>query len=251
MKLVVSLHDVSPLTRDVFAAMLDELRGIGVGRCSLLVVPNHHHRGHFHMDARFCRWLERLAAEGHELVIHGYYHQRSRRAGENLRQRLMTRVYTADEGEFYDLPKAEAAALLARAREEFARLDAPAPEGFIAPAWLLGTGAAEAVREAGFRYTTRLGSLEDFAANATVASQSLVYSCRNAWRRAVSLAWNASLARRLRENSLLRLSLHAPDYRRPRIWRQALRLAREAMQTREVVTYADFVSKQPLAAPGR
>ena len=41
---VVSMHDVSPLTQDVFAAMLDDLRSLGLTKCSLLVIPDHHHR---------------------------------------------------------------------------------------------------------------------------------------------------------------------------------------------------------------
>ena len=58
--------------------MLAELARVGVARTSLLVIPDHHHRGHMLADAGFCRWLEGLAAQGHELVIHGYYHQRAR-----------------------------------------------------------------------------------------------------------------------------------------------------------------------------
>ncbi len=81
--LVVSLHDVSPLTRDVFTAMLKELAGVGVTKTSLLVIPDHHHRGHMLDDAGFCRWLEGLAKAGHEVVIHGYYHQRPTALGRN------------------------------------------------------------------------------------------------------------------------------------------------------------------------
>jgi predicted deacetylase len=239
--LVVSLHDVSPLTRGAFSAMLDELAALGVARCSLLVIPDHHARGKMLADAGFCRWLEALAAAGHELVIHGYCHQRAARARETARQRYMTRVYTLGEGEFYDLPKAEAAALLALAQAEFRQLDAPAPTGFIAPAWLLGAGAAEAVREAGFRYTAYLRGVEDCRTGEFIGSQSLVYSCRNAWRRAASLAWNAALARRLRAASLLRLSLHPPDYQHAAIWRQVRRILGQVLAGRSLSTYDAFV----------
>ena len=161
--LVVSLHDVSPQTREVFTAMLGELEAWGVERTSLLVIPDHHHRGHILADAAFCHWLESLAARGHEVVVHGYYHQRDPRVGETWKERFITRTYTRGEGEFYDLPKPEAAARLARALEDFRQLDIPAPRGFIAPAWLLANAAADAVREAGFRYTTYLTGVRDFA----------------------------------------------------------------------------------------
>ncbi|MBV9656826.1 MAG: polysaccharide deacetylase family protein [Verrucomicrobia bacterium] len=244
--LVVSLHDVSPHTWPACAAMLADLAKIGVARTSLLVVPNHHGRGHFLADPMFCRELEKLAANGHEIVVHGYEHRRARRADESARTRWITQIYTADEGEFFDLEEAAAAAVLKRAKEDFAQLDLPAPPvGFIAPAWLLGEAAGRAVRAAGFRYTTRLGSVETYLPNdglKVTHSQSLVWSPRNAWRRQVSLWWNASLARRLRANALLRVGLHPPDFRFPAIWRQARALIGDALREgRAVRTYAEFI----------
>ena len=247
--LVVSMHDVSPLTRDVFTSMLRELAEVGVKRASLLVIPNHHRRGHMLEDAGFCRWLESLAKDGHELVVHGYYHQRAPRDNETARQRWMNNIYTQGEGEFYDLSEEEAATLLARAKEDFAKLDAPTPTGFIAPAWLLSNAAARAVEAAKFEYTTYLTTLRCTATNSDLRSQSLVYSCRNLWRRVCSLFWNATLRRRLRTNPLLRLGLHPPDYHHPNIWRQILRFAREEVARREVTTYGAFVERQFSVAP--
>ena len=248
--MVVSLHDVSPLTRPVFTAMLAELASLGVARTSLLVIPDHHHRGHMLADAGFCHWLEGLAAQGHELVVHGYYHQRLARAGETWWQRGMTQIYTRGEGEFYDLPNKEASERLAQARTDFQRLDAPAPVGFIAPAWLLGDEAAEAVRAAGFQYTTTLTGIRDFrtAGDAGfIPARSLVYSCRNRWRRVASLLWNAGVARRLRGQPLLRLSLHPPDYQYANIWRQVRRLVSEVRSDRDITTYeAHLASAAPV-----
>ncbi len=240
----MSLHDVSPLTRPVFEPMLAELTALGVGRCSLLVIPDHHHRGHMLADAGFCRWLETLARQGHEIVAHGYYHQRAERPAETWRQRVITRVYTQGEGEFYDLPKEEAAGLLARAKDDFGKLDAPPPVGFIAPAWLLSLPAREAVREAGFRYTTFLTGVETFAADGGgfIPARSLVYSPRNLWRRVCSLAYNAGLARRLEDAPLMRLGLHPPDYQHANLWRQIQRIAARAVSVRRVETYERYVS---------
>ena len=243
---VVSLHDVSPLTRDVFTAMLKELAEVGVTKTSLLVIPNHHHRAHMLDDAGFCHWLEGLAKAGHEVVIHGYYHQRSQRVDETVRQRWVTGVYTMGEGEFYDLSYDEAASLLARAKEDFAKLDVPPPVGFIAPAWLLGSAAMSAVERARFAYTTYLTGMYSISWMAYdsrqnfLRSQSLVYSCRNAWRRTCSLLWNASLRRRLRTSRLLRLGLHPPDLQHAGIWRQIRRAVREEVDHREAMTYEEF-----------
>ena len=130
--MVVSVHDVSPSTRDACDRLLQALASWGVARTSLLVVPNHHHRGHFLDDPIFCGWLAERARAGHELVVHGYFHQRAETGAEGMRDRLMTQIYTANEGEFYDLPGPEAAVLLSRAQADFARFrELYAPE--IAP----------------------------------------------------------------------------------------------------------------------
>ena len=247
--LIVSIHDVSPHTWAACAAMLADLHALGVERTSLLVVPDHHGRGHFLRDAEFCRQLEKLAAGGHEVVVHGYFHRRERGGFESARTRWVTQVYTAAEGEFFDLSERAAAERLSRARADFSRLALPAPPvGFIAPAWLLGDEAGRAVRNAGFRYTTRLGSVEEFLPDGglrVTRSQSLVWSCRNAWRRQVSLLWNAALARRLRAKPLLRVGLHPPDFQHAAIWQQVRRLIRHGLRDhRRAVTYAEFVTEK-------
>ena len=243
--LVVSLHDVSPLTRPIFEPMIVELRELGVGRCSLLVIPDHHRRGHMLADAGFCRWLETLARQGHEIVAHGYCHQRALRPVDTWRQRWMTQVYTTGEGEFYDLSRDEAAELLGRARADFAKLDAPEPMGFIAPAWLLSDPARAAVREAGFRYTTFLTGVETFGVGGRfIPARSLVYSPRNRWRRVCSLVWNAGLARWLEDVPLMRLGLHPPDYQHVNLWRQVRQIIAAALTRRCAETYAELVSSE-------
>ena len=81
-----------------------------------------------------------LVAAGHEAVLHGYFHHRERRPGESAGTRFFTRLYTADEGEFFDIAFGDARALLARGRDELAQCAGVPPAGFIAPAWLLSAG---------------------------------------------------------------------------------------------------------------
>ncbi len=234
--LVVSLHDVSPHTHAACAEILERLAALGVARTSLLVIPDHHHRGPMLADAGFCAWLQAQAAAGHEVVIHGYYHQRERRAAESARDKFTTRLYTADEGEFYDLDRATAAALVGQARGEFAQLGLATP-GFIAPAWLLSAEAAEALRALGIAYTTRLGSVLDLQRNVTHRSPSLVWSVRSGWRRWTSLRWNAFLFQRLTTAPLLRISIHPVDLQHATVWRQIGELVTRALADREPLTY--------------
>ena len=242
--MVVSIHDVSPLTRIPVGEMLEDLAGAGVAVTSLLVIPEHHRRERARIgeDSLFGGWLRELAASGHEAVLHGYHHLRPRRPGEGLLTRLITRSYTAGEGEFHDLSHAEAADLLRRGREAL-RSCGLEPSGFIAPAWLLGNDAERAVREEGFDYTTRIGSVIDFRENTAFAARSMVYSVRASWRRGASLIWNELLFRALeaRRAPLLRIGLHPPDWRHRAIRRHALESVRRAVAGRRVTTYRDWL----------
>ena len=238
--LAVSVHDVSPLTRDAVAVMLRDLAEAGVGVTSLLVVPDHHHRADIDQDPAFLDWLRGMEAQGHEIVLHGFYHRREASGGGGFARKIVTEHYTAGEGEFYDLDYEAARDRMEDGREKLTGAGLEVV-GFIAPAWLLGDEAEQAARSLGFAYTTRLGGVLDLRSGDYTASQSLVYSVRSAWRRSVSLWWNAWLASRLRKNPLARLGLHPPDWRHAKIRAQALRLAREAAADRKVIRYRDWV----------
>lgn len=237
--LAVSIHDVSPWTQAPVEAMLADLLSAGVGVASLLVVPDHHHRGSVVANPDFLDWLRALQSAGHEIVLHGFYHRREPRGGGVLKH-LVTEHYTAGEGEFYDLGYADARERMEDGREMLTGAGLEVP-GFIAPAWLLGEEAGQAARNLGFAYTTRLGGVLDLRSGEWTQSQSLVYSVRNLWRRQVSLAWNAFLASRLKKKPLMRLGLHPPDWEHVQIRAQALRLAREAATDRTVIRYRDWV----------
>ncbi len=241
-QLIVSLHDVAPPTRGACEKMLADLARHGVPVCSLLVVPDYHHSGSATADEKFARWLRGLEADGHEIVIHGYFHERARQTQESLRTQLITRSYTSGEGEFYDLDYAEALRRITRAREEFSAAGLR-PHGFIAPAWLLSEEGERAAADAEMEYTTRLTGIVDLRRRRTFPARSLVYSTRSGWRRTTSLAWNGALARLQATNSLVRLGVHPPDISHPEIWAQIVRLVGAFTKTRTATTYRDWMNE--------
>ena len=143
--LVVSIHDVAPSSRELVDKMITAVGHRGVRVCSLLVVPDYHHQGLFTKDREFVSWLRDLELDGHEVVVHGYFHERPRRPEESLRDKFLTRFYTQHEGEFYDLDYDEALRRITTARDEF-RAHGLKPRGFVAPAWLLSVEAERAAR---------------------------------------------------------------------------------------------------------
>lgn len=241
--LVVSIHDVSPLTRETVAALLADLQTLGLKKTSLLVIPDHHRRGNITADRPFREWLPDQVAGGHEAVLHGYFHRRERRRKESAFTRAATRFYTADEGEFFDIALEPAREALRRGREELAECAGGLPAGFIAPAWLLSPAGEMAAREMGFSYTARLRSVTQLQEHRSWDSQSLCWSVRSGWRRQVSLVWNARLFRALRATPLLRISLHPPDFAHPAVWAQVRGLISRALAERPAMTYAEWVTR--------
>jgi predicted deacetylase len=116
-----------------------------------------------------------------------------------------------------------------------------APTGFIAPAWLLSEPGEEALRDLGLAYTTRLGGVWELQRRQIHRSQSLCWSVRAAWRRMLSLAWNAYLFSRLEHTPLLRIAVHPVDIDHPRIWWQIKRMIAVGMKTRMAETYESWV----------
>ena len=241
--LVVSIHDVAPATHSVVSQIISELAQKGIHHCSLLVVPNYHHQGASMQDREFVSWLRHLEAGGHEIVIHGYFHERTKAARESVADKLVTRLYTQGEGEFYDLSYDEAFRRITTARDEFLAAGLK-PRGFVAPAWLLSNEGLRAARDAEMEYTTHLRNVVDLRSDEIFPARSLVYSVRNGWRRATSLAWNAALGRALNDRPLMRLSIHPPDYSHPAIWRQIVDLASAMAPVRTPITYQDWIADQ-------
>jgi predicted deacetylase len=157
----------------------------------------------------------------------------------------MTRFYTQNEGEFYDLSYEEALRRITTARDQFRALGLN-PRGFIAPAWLLGNEAEQAVRDAQLEYTTRLRSVCDLRSQSIFPARTLVYSVHNYWRRTLSRSWNATLFRLMRTKPLLRISIHPPDYSQPTIWKQILGFIAATKSARTAMTYQDWIAEQRL-----
>ena len=214
----VVLHDVAATTLAacdrVIAAVHD---AVGPVPLTHLVVPRHHGAPTTEV---FHAWLDGRVAAGDELALHGWTHRDDGAADAgNAVDRLRRTHYTRGEGEFWSLDAASARERIGRGLGWFDAHGWPV-EGFVAPAWLLGDGARAALAEPGvatrFTYTSTLGAIEPLPAAgpglpASIRAQSVVYSTSRAWRRALSLAWNAGVARAERANALLRIELHPHD----------------------------------------
>ena len=233
--LVVSIHDVSPATWKKVRMILDQLESIGIKNRSLLLVPNF--QGNAPIDQaepEFQSWLEQVQ-KADEICLHGYTHQAEEIRG-SVFSRIIATFYTNREGEFYQLTREAMKERLQQGLEHFKNAGLH-PTGFVAPAWLLGPAAETLLKEAGFLYTTRLGSMELFKPGQKIKAPTLCYSVRSGWRRILSRLWNPFLFQWSKEVPLLRVAIHPVDIDHPEVFQQILDLLKKATRTRQVVTY--------------
>jgi predicted deacetylase len=242
--LIVSLHDVSPHSWSACQEIVARLAALGIPRVSLLVIPDHHHRGHWLEDPEFVSWLRDLESSGHEAVLHGYYHLRPQQKADRGLARWITGTYTAGEGEFFDLNTATALDRCTRGRAEFLEAGL-ACQGFIAPAWLLGPEARQVLLDLQFRYTVHLADVTALhPVTIRYPVRTLCWSTRAWWRRECSLAWNAFLYSRTTTAETLRISIHPPDLQYLEIWTQIERLCAAATATRTAETYLSWIESR-------
>ncbi|MEO0454628.1 MAG: polysaccharide deacetylase family protein [Verrucomicrobiota bacterium] len=236
-RLIISLHDVHPGTREQVIRQVDALNAVGADRFSLLVVPKFHHEKLISEDPLLLDWLTKRHAQGDDLVLHGYYHDRQ---GRELGNIFWTKLYTNGEAECLDLSDGEI-----RHRIEMGRRIWDDHEwkmvGFIPPAWLMPESQYALLRREELLYTNRLRDVTLLLKNRVIRSQSLCYSTRSGWRREISPLWNQWLFTRLRGQSVIRLSLHPPDFEFELIRQQIIELVELALADGyEPVTYAQY-----------
>lgn len=203
----VSIHDVSPRWRTEVETALGWCHEVGV-KPGLLVVPDFHHRHALLDDAAYCARLRALAAEGHEVFLHGYYHRSP--AGRGVGHFLAQRVASAGEAEFAAYDRAEGEALLDKGLEVLRAASLPV-EGFVPPAWARRPWLMGALASRGLDYT------EDqlFAYRPVRGSRALRpainYASRTWGRRVTSVAY-ARLARGWHGLGLgVRVAIHPAD----------------------------------------
>lgn len=234
--LLASIHDVSPRFESEVDALVDLLGGHVGNRIAMLVVPNHWGDAPILRGSPFATRLRSWADAGFEMFLHGFYHRdesRHQRASDQLRARLMT----AGEGEFLGLSKEEAGERLADGKRLLEDLIGRAATGFVAPAWLYGRGALEALVEA------RIPIAEDHMRVWSPATGELLargpvitWASRSRTRLASSLA--AACALRRAPLRTLRLGVHPPDIRHSSVVQSIEKTLQIASRRRVAAAYS-------------
>jgi predicted deacetylase len=147
--LLASIHDVGPgFEREVdqLARLLTDT--LGCCRFAMLVVPDYWGGHRIRSGTPFAGRLRAWSESGIEMFVHGWYHKdtATHRGASGLKARYMT----AGEGEFLGLSYSEAARRMEDGRALVEDIIGRRTSGFVAPAWLYGPGAMDALRDSAF-----------------------------------------------------------------------------------------------------
>jgi predicted deacetylase len=238
--LLVSLHDVSPLTLDDCQRALTLLREAGLAPAALtvLAIPRHEGGAAIDEDPATVRFLRGLSDEGATLVMHGLTHRMPGRAwtpGGFVRGHIFAR----GQGELLRATAAEATRALEEGADILRRAGLEsATRAFVPPAWLLSRAAREVVASAGFAfYETFAGIVH---AGRVRAARVIGWGSLNAVE-TVATALYADVQSRLSAADT-RFAVHPADLRRPSQRRGIARaLARLRDRTRPQ-SYATYLS---------
>lgn len=227
MSVHVSIHDVSPAWESEFEFALSLCHAAGV-KPALLVVPNFHGRAPLLDCPKFVERLRTLEKDGHEVLLHGYYHRsgfapladalpqaKGNAAPTGLRRMFAQKVVSASEAEFSDVSEAEARRRIDDGKRVL-RDAGLSPVGFVPPAWSMPPWMLDVLRDEGFTFTEdhvfayRLGANDKRASRKP--SLVLNYASRTPSRLLSSVAW-VRVSRPIERLLPARAALHPADMR--------------------------------------
>ena len=209
--LLASIHDVGPAFEpevERLATLLTDV--LGCSSFAMLVVPDHWGRHPIRSNTAFATRLRAWSDSGIEMFVHGWYH---RDTGEHRGlSRLKAGYMTAREGEFLGLSYDEAARRMEDGRALVENIIGRKTAGFVAPAWLYGSGALDALRDSSFDlaedhmkvWIPRTGTI-------VARGPVITWASRSAARTASSLAFAALARRTLHPLRAVRVAVHPGD----------------------------------------
>lgn len=243
-RLLVSIHDVGPRFEREVDILVERLeRQIGNGKFAMLVVPDHWGEHPLAGNRRYQARLRAYADSGAEIFVHGWYHRDT--AEHSGSARLWAKYMTASEGEFLGLTSPEAAQRMADGRALIEDAIGREVAGFIAPAWLYGPGAREALAQSGFALAEDHMRVWQPGSDKIVARGPVItWASRSPARTASSLAFAALARTALQILPTVRIAVHPGDITKESILRSIDLTVASFLKNRQVSRYRDLIAPE-------
>ena len=236
--LLASIHDVGPRTETAFDALHERFASLGVATPALLVVPDHWGEAPIRPGTPFATRLRSLADGGHEIFLHGWFHRDS--ATHSGAASIKARHMTAGEGEFLGLDAGEAERRIRDGRALLEGIIGRPVTGFVAPAWLYGEGAHEALKATGIQLAEDHWRVWNPVTGAVLAKSPVItWASRTRMRRWSSLAV-AAAARMVPLPKVMRLAVHPGDVTSPALLASISATLKSMLRTHAPGRYSDL-----------
>lgn len=215
MPVYVSIHDVSPAWSAEVEDALEMCSHVDV-RPGLLVVPDFHRRASLQASPRFCERLRELQDLGHDILLHGFFHEAGRAyAGRSVGGRLAwlfaQRVVTGGEAELSDVSIEEGRSRIEEG-ERMLRDAGLRLNGYVAPGWSMPGWLVPLLAARGYRYCEDHFRIYDPARHRSRPSIVLNWATRSPGRVVSTIAW-CRVARHARHFVATRIAIHPADLR--------------------------------------
>ncbi|MEX2608065.1 MAG: polysaccharide deacetylase family protein [Kiritimatiellia bacterium] len=199
----ISIHDVAPDTLEPVRNMIDTLRGIGVDRVMLLVIPG----GTWTPEG--IDQLRTWFGEGHLPAGHGWTHRVEHR--KTLWHKLHGVLISRYVAEHLALDREQIVELIRRNHAWFGQQGLPSPTHYVPPAWAMGTVSRRDLDGLPFDTYETLTGVYDRRRRQFIRSPLMGFQADTRFRAAaltVSNVWNRKVSR---GGMPLRLALHPHD----------------------------------------
>lgn len=242
-RLLLSIHDVGPAFEGEIDALRAQLaRRVPEGRIAMLVVPDHWGAAPLGAASGFAARLRGWSDLGVEMFVHGWFHRDVGIHAGGL-ARFKARHMTAGEGEFLGLGAAEAGRRMEEGKALIEDIIGRPVAGFVAPAWLYGPGAHEALRGSGFALAEdHLRVWHPPTGRILCRGPVITWASRSRARILSSLAVAAFARSGLLRHDVLRMAVHPGDTKVPELMRSIDRTLAALLRVRRVGRYADLLT---------
>lgn len=241
-RLLASIHDVHPgslAAVEQLAAHFE--RHLGGPRYAMLVVPDHWGANAVRGNVGFASRLREWADRGIEMFVHGWFHKDL--AQHSGVAAFKARHMTASEGEFLGLEAKEAARRMAEGKSLVEDIIGRPVAGFIAPAWLYGPGAMEALSASGFALAEDHMKVWRPADGEVLARGPVITWASRSGPRTASSLLAAALGRTfLGSLETVRVAVHPGDVTKPRILASIDKTLAAFARKRAPGRYADLLA---------
>jgi predicted deacetylase len=232
-RLLVALHDVTPVHEPRIAKAFALLEEFGVSEVALFVVPRWHGTADLPDHPDFVARLRARQEAGAEVFLHGLRHDEAESERTPM-QHLRAFGRTDREAEFLSLTPAEADRRIGEGLAMFEELGLD-PVGFVPPAWFHGAGLDTVLHGRGFSVSEDAWSVIRVADGQRIRAPAVQWSARARYRAIASVTIAAIRLPLEQPRSLLRLAIHPPDLEVPMVT-DSLRRALEYLLARRTTT---------------